>query len=216
MVNGQTALRRPDADATGRARSDAQAKDSAYPPAATARGGRPRSKRQFRRRFTYRPKGRRRGRSSAGWYDPERVSDPKTWLEVQLAVHVIDHRARHRARAAHGGTPAPSYWPSTIQRVLQESLCMRLQRRQTRFQELAASEVCSFSLEDALCATHLLSQVLPVNSSSPTKLTTTNAYQQDPIVGQQKAKEFSCHTPLTKDADRGDAAKNRKETIADR
>jgi hypothetical protein len=40
---------------------------------------------------------------------------------------------------------------------------MRLQRRQTRFEELPASEVCSFSLEDALCATHLLSQVLSMN-----------------------------------------------------
>jgi hypothetical protein len=28
---------------------------------------------------------------------------------------------------------------------------------------------------------------------------TTNAYQRAPILGQQKAKEFSCHTPLTKD-----------------
>jgi hypothetical protein len=50
-----------------------------------------------------------------------------------------------------------------IQQVLHESLCMRLQRRQTRFEELPALGVCSFSLEDALCGTHLLSQVLSVN-----------------------------------------------------
>jgi hypothetical protein len=53
-------------------------------------------------------------------------------------------------------------------------------------------------------------------SKMPISPTTTSLRQQDPIVGQQKAKEFSCHTPLTKDADRGDAPKNRKRAIADR
>jgi hypothetical protein len=33
----------------------------------------------------------------------------------------------------------------------------------------------------------------------------TNPYQKEPIVGQQKAKEFSCHTPLTKDEKRNSA-----------
>jgi hypothetical protein len=45
---------------------------------------------------------------------------------------------------------------------------------------------------------------------------TTNQHQQGLIVEQQKTKEFSRHTPLTKDADRGDAPENPWLPIADR
>jgi hypothetical protein len=45
---------------------------------------------------------------------------------------------------------------------------------------------------------------------------TTNQYQQSLIAGQQKAKEFSGHTPLTKDADRYGAPKNPRLPIDDR
>src|SRR5665647_969219 len=46
---------------------------------------------------------------------------------------------------------------------------MRLPRRQTRFEELPASELSSLRLEDALCGTHLLGQVLFVNLLHPNK-----------------------------------------------
>jgi len=109
----------------------------------------------FRRRFTYRPKGDGvGGRSSAGWCDPERVSDPKTWLEERIAVHVIDHTqdtAPEPSRAATSAIISAEY----PLRVLQETHCMRLQRRQTRFEELPTSVFCSSSLEDALYATYL-------------------------------------------------------------
>ena len=104
---------------------------------------------------------------------PDTISVPE-----RVAVHAIDNRAQHRSRGAQGGYQHPSCWLSTIPRVLQESLCMRLQRRQTRFQELPASEICSFSLEDALCGTHLLSQVLSVNLLHPNK---ANDHQPVPI-----------------------------------
>jgi hypothetical protein len=86
--------------------------------------------------------------------------------------------AWHRVRGAQGGNQHPSYWLNAIQRGLQESQFMRLQRRQTRFEELPASELCSLSLEDALCATHLLSFPNKANDDQPEP--------KRPIAGQQK------------------------------
>jgi hypothetical protein len=50
-------------------------------------------------------------------------------------------------------------------------------------------------------------------SNIPISPTTISMHQQDPIAGQQKAKEFSCHTPLTKDENRNAGVKNRSRPL---
>ena len=70
----------------------------------------------------------RRSRSDASGLRPTFIPD-SIRVPERVAVHVIDHRGRHRARGAQGSNQHPSYWLSTIQRVLQESLCQNRQNQ---------------------------------------------------------------------------------------
>jgi hypothetical protein len=80
----------------------------------------------------------------------------------RVAVHVIDLRPRHRARVAQRGNQHHHIGSVPLAGFARISL-HELQCRQKRFEDLPVSKVCSLSLEDALCGTHLLSQVLSVN-----------------------------------------------------
>ena len=80
----------------------------------------------------------------------------------QVAVHVLSHSALHRARAAQGGYQHHHIGSAPFQRVFQESLCMRLRRRQARFEEFPTTEFCSSSLEVLSAArTSLVRSCLP-------------------------------------------------------
>ena len=80
----------------------------------------------------------------------------------RVAVRVIDHQPRHRARAAQPGNQHHHIGSVPLAGFARVSL-YELQRRQTRFEDLPVSKLCSLIPEDALCGTHLLSQVLSVN-----------------------------------------------------
>jgi hypothetical protein len=104
----------------------------------------------------------RRSRSDASGLRPTFISD-SIRVPERVAVHVLTIEHDTAPEPPRAATSIVISTEHHLQRVLHESLCMRLQRRQTRVEELPASEICSSSPEDALCGTHLLSQVSSVN-----------------------------------------------------
>ena len=117
------------------------------------------------------------------------------WLpdSIRVPLHMISDRARHRARAVQSLNQAPS--------LLAE--CSLAAFSGNSPQKAPAPSEAILQFQAGGCSLQRapphsgLDNVFDRLSKMPIDPTTTSLHQQDPIAGQQKAKEYSCHTPRT-------------------